>query len=71
MHSLEQALLRPAGAAVESSPTEDSVAPTPVDSEEEVRKRLERAAFLLGRVRRPSVLVRYSELRSYEPLLLS
>ncbi len=67
MHSLEQALQRPAGAAVESSPTEDSVAPV----EEVVWRRLERAAFLLGRVRRPSVLVRYSELRFYEPLLLS
>jgi hypothetical protein len=67
MHSLEQALQRPAEAEVESSPTEDSVAPV----EKEGWKRLERAAFLLGRVRRPSVLVRYSELRSYEPLLLS
>ena len=67
MHSLEQALVRPAEAEVESSAREDSVAPL----EEKVRKRLERVAFLLGRVRRPSVLVRYSELRSYELLLLS
>jgi hypothetical protein len=67
MHSLEQALVRPAEAEVESSATEDSVAPL----EGEVRKRLERVAFLLGRVRRPSVLVRYSEPHFYELLLLS
>ncbi len=69
MHSLEQALLRPAEAEVESSPTADSVAPV----KEEVRRRksMERVAFLLGRVRRPSVLVRYSELRSHGSLLFS
>ncbi len=43
MDSLEQALLpRPAEAEVESSQMEDSVAPV-----EEVRRSLERAAFLL------------------------
>jgi hypothetical protein len=56
MHSLEQA-------EVESSQMEDSVVPV----EEEVRRSLERAAFLLGRVRRPSVIVRYSELCPHGP----
>jgi hypothetical protein len=58
MHLRKQALLRPAEAEVVSSPTADPVAPV----EKEVRKSMERAAFLLGPVRWPSVLVRYSEL---------
>ena len=48
MHLREQVLLRLAEAEVVSSPTADPVAPV----EKEVRKSMERAAFLLGRVRR-------------------
>ena len=47
MHLREQVLLRLAEAEVVSSPTADPVAPV----EKEVRKSMERAAFLLGRMR--------------------
>jgi hypothetical protein len=70
MHSLQQALLRPAEAEVgplEPSEKEDSVASV----EEEVRTSLERVAFILGRVRRQSAIVRYSEFRPHRPPLPS